>query len=199
MSCMEQEQLFAFAHGMLDAQEEAAARVHVDECARCRQAVEEFARLDAVLEEWKPAEPSPWFDTRLRAALAVEGESSGWKRTLAAMQWARWLVPAAVVAALVFWLVAARQPAPPPKPVARQTSPVEKAAPAPEAARPEAGQESAPVVQAQNPSAPANPATLTRRDETTPEDDLRVLEDFDMLANFDVLSELPRGETQVAN
>jgi len=195
---MEREQLFAFAHGMLDAQEEAAARTHVAECARCRQAVEEFARLDAVLAEWKPAEPSPWFDTRVRAALAVEGEG-GWRKALGAMQWARWLVPAAAVTALVFWLVVARQPAPPPQPVARQAAPVEKAAPPPEGARPEARHELAPVVQAQNPSAPANPPTLTRRDETAPEDDLRVLEDFDMLANFDVLSELPRREARVAN
>jgi hypothetical protein len=198
MSCMEREQLFAFAHGMLDAQDDAAARAHVAVCARCRQAVEEFARLDAVLEEWKPAEPSPWFDTRVRAALAVEGEG-GWRKALGAMQWARWLVPAAAVAALVFWLVVARQPAPPPQPLAHQTPAVQKTTPPPEAARPEAGHESAPAVQAQNPSAPANPATLTRRDEATPEDDLKVLEDFDMLANFDVLSELPQRESRVAN
>ena len=198
MSCMEREQLFAFAHGMLDAHEEAAARAHLDECARCRQAVEEFARLDAVLEEWKPAEPSPWFDTRVRAALAVEGEG-GWRKALGTMQWARWLVPAAAVALLVFALLVMRQ-SPPPQPVARQTPAVQKkATPAPEAARPEAGHESAPAVQAQNPSVPAKPAPVARRDETKPEDDLEVLEDYDMLANFDVLSELPRVETRVAN
>jgi len=198
MSCMEREQLFAFAHGMLDAQEEAAARTHVAECARCRQAVEEFARLDAVLEEWKPAEPSPWFDTRVRVALAVEGEG-GWRKALGTMQWARWLVPAAAVAALVLVLMVMRQSTPPPQPVARQTPAAQETTPAPEAGRPEAGHESAPAAQAQNPSAPANPATLTRRDETTPEDDLKVLEDFDMLANFDVLSELPPRESRVAN
>jgi hypothetical protein len=195
---MEREQLSAFAHGMLDTQEEAAARAHVAECARCRQAVEEFARLDAVLNEWGPAEPSPWFDTRLRAALAVEGEG-GWRKTLGAMQWARWLLPAAAVVAFVLWLVVTRQPAPPPQPVARQTPAVQETTPPPEAGRREAGHESPPAVQAQNPPGPANPATLMRRDETTPEDDLRVLEDFDMLANFDVLSELPRRETRVAN
>jgi hypothetical protein len=198
MSCLERERLFAFAHGMLDAQEEAADRAHVAECARCQQVVEEFARLDNVLDEWQPVEPSPWFDARLRAALAVQGES-GWRKTLGAMQWARWLVPAAVVAALVLALMVMRQSTPPPQPVARQNSPVEKAAPAPEAARPEARRESAPAVQAQNPSAPANPVVQVRRDETAPEDDLRVLEDFDMLANFDVLSELPPREARVAN
>jgi hypothetical protein len=198
MSCMDREQLFAFAHGMLDAREEATARTHMAECERCRQAVEEFARLDAVLDEWKSAEPSPWFDTRLRAALAVEGEG-GWRKALGAMQWARWLVPAAAVAALVFWLVVARQPPPPPQPVARQAPAVQKATPPPEAGHPKAGHESAPAVQARNAPTPANPAVQVRRDETAPEDDLRVLEDFDMLANFDVLSELPQREARVAN
>jgi hypothetical protein len=114
------------------------------------------------------------------------------------MQWARWLVPAAAVALLVFALLVMRQ-TPSPQPAAHQAPPVEKTTPPSEAGRPEAGHESAPVVQAQNPSAPANPATLTRRDEATPEDDLKVLDDYDMLANFDVLSELPRGENRVAN
>jgi hypothetical protein len=198
MNCMDREQLFAFVHGMLDAQEAAGARAHVGECARCRQVVKEFERVNVILDEWKPTEPSPWFDARVRAAVAVEGEG-GWRKNLAAMQWARWLLPAAAVALLVFALLVIRQSSPPPQPVAGKTSPVERAAPPPEATPPEAGHESTPVVQAQNASAPANPATLTRRDETTPEDDLRVLEDFDMLANFDVLSELPRGETRVAN
>jgi hypothetical protein len=198
MSCMEREQLFALAHGMLDAQEEATVRAHVAECARCRQAVDEFARLDAVLDEWKAAEPSPWFDTRLRAALAVEGEG-GWRKTFGAMQWARWLVPAAVVAALVLGFMVMRQSTPPPQPVARRAPAVHQAAPAPEAAQPQAGRESAPALQAQNASVPTNPATLERKDETTPEDGLKVLEDFDMLANFDVLSELPQRETRVAN
>jgi hypothetical protein len=196
MSCMEREQLFALAHGMLDAQEEAAARAHVAECTRCRQAVEEFVRLDAVLDEWRCAEPSPWFDTRLRAALAVEGEG-GWRKALGAMQWARWLVPAAVVAALVLALMVMRQSPPSSQPIARRTA--ENAVPSPQPARPEVGRESEPVVQAQNPSTPARPATLTRRGERTSEDDLRVLEDLDMLANFDVLSELPQRETRVEN
>jgi anti-sigma factor RsiW len=198
MSCMEREQLFALAHGMLDPQEQAAVRTHVAECARCRQEVEEFARLDAVLDEWQPAEPSPWFDTRLRAAIAAEGEG-GWRKALGVMQWVRWLVPAAAVAAFVLWLVVTRQPGPPPVPVAHKTPAVQKSTPAPEVAHSEAEHESAPVVQAQNPPAPANRALQTRTDETAPEDDLRILEDYDMLANFDVLSELPQRETRVAN
>ena len=198
MSCMEREQLFALAHGMLDVQEEAAARAHLAECARCRQAVEEFARLDAVLDEWKPAEPSPWFDTRLRAALAVETEG-GWRKTLAAMQWGRWLVPAAVVTALVLVFMVMRQSTPPPQPVARHAPAVQQTTPAPDAAQPQAGREPGPAVQAQNAPAPTNLATLERKDETTPEDGLEVLEDFDMLANFEVLSELPQRETRVAN
>ena len=199
MNCMDREHLVAFSHGMVDAQEEFAARAHVAECARCRQAVEEFARLDAVLDEWKPAEPSPWFDTRVRAALAVEGES-GWRKALGAMQWGRWLVPAAAAALLVFALMVMRQSPPPSQPVVHQIpSPVQKTSPAPEAGRPEAGRESTAKVQAQVPSKGATGSTSVQGDEITPEDDLKVLEDYDMLANFDVLSELPRGETRVAN
>lgn len=192
MNCIDREQLFALAHRMLDAGEEAAARAHVAECERCRQAVEEYARLDAVLDEWKPTGPSPWFDVRVRAAVAVEGEG-GWRKNLAAMQWARWLVPAAAVAALVFWLVVMRL-SPPSRPVARETPPVQKTAPAPEVR-----QKSSPVVRAQTSSPPAGAVTLAPTDETTPEDDLKTLDDYDMLANFDILSELPRGEARVVN
>ncbi|MBZ5514044.1 MAG: hypothetical protein LAN62_04220 [Acidobacteriia bacterium] len=204
MNCMDRGQLFSLAHHMLDAGEETAARAHVAECTRCRQVLEEFERLDAVLGEWKPVEPSPWFDVRLRAALAVEGEG-GWRGKLAAMQWARWLVPAAVVAALVFAVVVMRQPSPPPQPVARQTTPrSQRIVPAPPASQPEAGRGSAPATLAQKPSAPiegigAGSAALREKDETTGEDDLKALEDYDMLANFDVLSELPSREKRVAN
>jgi len=198
MNCMDREQLFALAHRMLDADEQATARAHVAECVHCRQAVEEFERLNIVLDEWKPAEPSPWFDARVRAVVAVEGEG-GWRKTLGAMQWARWLVPAAAVAALVLVLIVMRQ-SPPPQPVAHKTPPpAQTTSPAPEVSRPEAGHESAPVVQAQNPAAPASAPTVVRRDETAPEDDLKAFDDYDMLANFDVLSELPRGETRVVN
>jgi len=199
MNCMDREQLFSFAHGMLDAQEDAALRAHVAECVHCRQAVEEFERLNVVLDEWKPAEPSPWFDARVRAAVAVEGEG-GWRNTLGAMQWARWLVPAAAVALLVFALLVMRQSPPPPQPVARESAlPVQKTAPAPEAGRVEATHEPASVAQVQNPAAPASAPTVVRRDERNPEDDLKAFDDYDMLANFDVLSELPRGETRVVN
>jgi anti-sigma factor ChrR (cupin superfamily) len=87
MKCLDQEQLFAYAHRLLEQREEETARAHVDTCPRCRAALEEYARLDAVLDEWKPSEPSPWFDARLRQALASWW---AWASGRGATRMARW-------------------------------------------------------------------------------------------------------------
>jgi hypothetical protein len=47
--------------------------------------------------------------------------------------------------------------------------------------------------------APAKVAHAKARGNTSPEDDLRGLEDYDLIANFEILSELPQGAKKVAN
>ena len=169
--CLSREQLFTYSHHQLESREESGVREHVGRCTACEQTVLEFQKLDTVLDEWKPADPSAWFDARVRAAVNSSGMApSGF--TLFGMRWAQWLAPASLaVLVLAASLIVTRvQPNRTPQTVARvfQT--------------------------AKSPAAQVE-------EELTLYKDLPVLEDedYDMLANFDVLSELPRGETKVEN
>lgn len=98
MKCLEREQLFAFAHGMLETQQADVVRGHVAGCAACQEVVREYLRLDSTLDEWKPVEPSAGFDARVRQAVEMQGEARGsslWGG-LFALTWARWLAPASL-------------------------------------------------------------------------------------------------------
>ena len=54
-------------------------RAHLGECPRCREIVEQHGRLDAVLDEWKAAEPTPGFDARVRQAVeARQARRAAW-------------------------------------------------------------------------------------------------------------------------
>src|SRR5260370_18179332 len=100
MKCVEREKIFAYIHHLLESRQAGQVRAHVAECARCRAGIGEDRKLDSVLEEWKPIEPSPSFDARLRAAI---------ERTApvhAPLSWLgipalRWLAPAAMLALVV--------------------------------------------------------------------------------------------------
>jgi len=72
---------------MLDvAQENAAARLdeHLRGCASCTQELRSMRQTMVLLDEWEAPEPSPYFDSRLRARLreaAAEPRSwLGWLR-----------------------------------------------------------------------------------------------------------------------
>lgn len=58
---------------------------HLRACAECTRRLGEFRQTMALLDEWQVPEPSPYFDTRLRARLreAAAQPPSGW------MQWFR--------------------------------------------------------------------------------------------------------------
>jgi len=180
MKCIEREDLFAYVHRMLELRDEEKVRAHIELCPRCQEAVEEFRKLDAVLEEWKSAEPSPWFDARVRAAVAASKPAEP-PRVFFGLQWGRWLAPAlvgvlVVVGSLV--VLRLRQPHEVPQPVARQ-----------EAAKP--------VTPAPPPA--VTPAVESEADELSLYQNLPVLEDYDMLADFEVLSEIPKGAKKVVN
>ena len=189
MKCMDQEKLFGYVHGMLEAREEAEVRAHLERCATCQAAGEEFRRLDAVLDEWKPREPSPWFDARVRAAVAQEEQAQA-SRSFLGLEWRRWLVPAllmvlAVAATLA--VIRLRSSHRVPEAVARKQVPTTE--------RPK------PLVAESRPAAVAQPepSAPPGEDELTLYENLPVLENYDLLANFDVLSELPKRDKQVAN
>jgi hypothetical protein len=193
MKCVEREKIFALTHRMLEPREESEVRTHVADCLECRAVAEEFYRLDAVLDEWKAAQPSPWFDTRVRAALAAE-ERKRAARPLFGLRWTQLLVPAVVVVLVVLGVVLLRRSPQAPQPVAQQNvAPVTRPAPTvpPETQSKQLAQASA-VTQPQK-------AATAEEDELSLYQNLPVLEDYDLLANFDVLSELPARGKKLVN
>jgi len=99
MKCLERAQLFAYAHQMLEAEVAERVRAHLDTCAVCRATVAEYQRLETVLDEWKPAEPSPWFDARVRHAVKSL-EAAPPKTKWAGLRWG-WLATASVAVLVV--------------------------------------------------------------------------------------------------
>jgi len=194
MKCVEREQLFAYVHQMLERREENEVRAHLGECPHCQAVVEEFRQLDEVLGEWRSVEPSPWFDARVRAAAAEEDKHA--RRPFLGLRWVRALVPVAVVALVFFGVVLMRRSPQTPQPVAQQQAPqVSQPAPAvPPADQPKQ------LARVQPPAVtqPQTAATA-EEDELSLYQNLSVLEDYDMLANFEVLSELPAGAKKVVN
>ena len=53
---------------------------HLRGCADCAGTLDEFRKTMALLDEWQTPEPSPYFDTRLKARLREEAtqKSAGW-------------------------------------------------------------------------------------------------------------------------
>ena len=196
--CFKKEQLMAYATKLLEPAEEARIQAHLaGGCEKCRAMVKQYRAVDSVLEEWKPAEPSPWFDARLRAAIGAgaSGASGGRPRGALGPEWARWtrwLTPT-LAAALVLVVsmvavhvgrtghfgkgaentIAQRGSTP-------AVNPPGQAGQVGQTGQPEAGI-----------TALGRSVVPTGREEPGAVDAAQTAEDDDMLANFDVLSELP--------
>jgi hypothetical protein len=181
MSCVEREKLFAYSRHLLEPSEEGEVGAHVSGCSHCRGIAEQYQKLEAVLEEWKPVEPSPWFDVRLRAAVErAEAPSAGWLGLLGI----RRLVPALAAVLVVVGLVV----------VLRQS----RHASAP--ALSQVGQKAtAAAASAQAPAQPEASEAEAGQEELSLYRNLPILEDYDLLTDFEVLSELPKSEKQVDN
>lgn len=169
MKCLKPEEVFAYAQHLLEAREEAAARAHLAECAACRSLLDQYERLDRVLGEWEPVEPSASFDARLAEAVR-RAEVARARRWLVGPESQGWLAPACLLAlvavASVVFVRSTRRAAPLP-----ERSLATNLAPA-------------------GPGRPAAPSADTADDELNLYKDLPVLENYDLLAEFDVLSEL---------
>ncbi|HEX5483432.1 MAG TPA: zf-HC2 domain-containing protein [Terriglobia bacterium] len=184
--CIEREQLLAYSNHMLEPREEERVRVHLETCGKCRETVAGYEKLSEVLDEWKPVEPSPWFDARARARIASRAPA----RPVFSLPGVRWvaLVACAVLIALSgFWALRARNHVQ--RPAARQ----EAAAKAP------AFSHSHPSTVAAASGSETSSVAQQRavNQELDLYKNLPVLENYEMLANFDVLSELPqpRGDS----
>ena len=199
MKCLETEKLIGYAYRLLDESAASRVRAHLGDCPRCREIVEQHGRLDAVLSEWKTEEPSPEFDARVR--LAVEAQKFGSNaRAFWHWQWARGLALASlavlIIAGLV-WFARGHLGVSDSSRVAEQKPRQATSAQAPaqvanlhSLAVP--GDGSLRPVQAVHGNKSA--VGFTNEDKVT-----QALEDYDLAANFDLLSELPKGEPRVAN
>jgi anti-sigma factor RsiW len=167
--CWIREQLFAYASHLLEPREADSVRLHVEQCDECLRIVAEFQRLDTVLDEWKAVAPSGAFGARVRAAVASRQSHT----TFFGLRWTQVLAPVCLLVLMVTTSVIFLR--------------VRKAH--------KLNNGSTQTTQIQNASAGQ------AEEELTLYQNLPVLEDedYDMLADFDVLSELPRGDNKVAN
>jgi len=76
---------------------DAAVTAHVKECPSCAQELESMRKTMALLDEWEPAEASPYFLTRLQAHMREERSKApaGW------LAWVRRPVMAVSLAAVL--------------------------------------------------------------------------------------------------
>ena len=165
MTCHQFEPLaIPYLDGKLPPAQRKAVEMHLADCASCTERVQGFSAVSSVLEEWKNIEPSPWFDARLEQRLARQKQASVWLD-----RWIRpvWLVPlrfpAAVLAVLVLVSV-----------VVIRTGDL----PGPE--QETASEQVAPMVT----------VTAANVDEVALYQSLPVLENWELLRNFEVLQEL---------
>ncbi|MGO8788178.1 MAG: hypothetical protein ACLQVL_12460 [Terriglobia bacterium] len=199
MKCLETEKLIGYAYRLIDEAAESEVRAHLGECCRCRKIVEQHARLGVVLDEWKPIQPTPEFDPRVRQAVdarqssrsAWGGWGLGWSRGLALA-----LLGVLVIAGVV-WSTRIHRPVSDSSKVAARQPQTTSGARAP-----------AQVASVHHPAvagragvrpAQAAPDYQSAVAASTDDKDAQALEDYDLAANFDVLSELRKGESRVAN
>ena len=182
--CVDREKLFGFVHHLLEPGEEAEVRHHLDQCSECQHVAQGFAKLDAVLEEWRKVNPSPWFDQRLKQALASGGPASAF-RFFFSLSSTRVFAALLAVLFVVVGSIMIHQ--------------FSRSGPSGQANAPAAQVQPPPTTQAQpQPQTAAQAQTLPAEEELKMYQNLAVLENFDLLENFDVLSELPKGN-KVAN
>jgi anti-sigma factor RsiW len=178
MNCQDREKLFLFVQRMLEADESDRVRRHLAGCTECARAVEEYRKLDSALEDWGVAEPSPWFDAKVRARVAASGRKSsgffgfGRVRTMVAGVAAIILIVGALVVFNHQRVAEINQPL---SSLARPVTitPGQRAPTKTEALR-----------------QPLPPDEQLKMDEN-----LSVLEDYEVVANFDALSELPQANS----
>jgi predicted anti-sigma-YlaC factor YlaD len=73
---------------------------HLRTCADCTGTLDEFRKTMALLDEWQAPEPSPYFDTRLRARLREEATKEQPSR------WVAWVRRPAMAVSFAVILVA---------------------------------------------------------------------------------------------
>ena len=182
--CFEKERLLGYATKLLEPAEEAKVHAHLASgCETCSAAVKEYRSLDSVLDEWKAVEPSPWFDARLRTAIAAgsRARTAGGFLGFDWARWSQWLTPALAAALVVVVSVVAVRVRRTGHPGVGAGNTIAQQGPASAVNPPSQGGGAVQGPQAVQPG-PEEPGAT---------DAAQAADDDDMLTNFDVLSELP--------
>jgi len=165
MKCKQIEsRLIAYLDGKLGPREREAVELHAQSCSRCAERITGFSEVFQALDSWKDIEPSPSFDARLDQRLEAEYSSAGWWGSLfprlAPLPLRNAIFAMALLVVVSLAALTIRYSPAPPRELARQ--------------QPEPLVVSAGVG--------VDDLTLYRN--------LPVLEDLDVLGNFEVLQEL---------
>jgi len=103
--------ILGYVDGRLKESERLEVEKHLSTCAPCRVRVEEFQSVSGLLDELPVIEPSPEFDTRVRALVAAEPVKQSWWSWLHVSP--RVAFAASMLLFAAIWLGVYRQPQPP--------------------------------------------------------------------------------------
>lgn len=164
MTCQQIETLLIpHLDGKLSLRHKHEVEQHLEACSSCAARVRDFAEVSGLLDEWKGIEPSAFFNARLEQRIAAEAAATGW--------WGGWFQrlvlaplgnPALAVALLAIVSFGI---------VFLRYSP-------------------APPQTLATPEPPVVAAAISGEDELALYRNLAVLEDWEVLRNFEVLQEL---------
>ncbi len=199
MKCLEKDRLTEYAYGMMSDASASEARAHLEECSRCREVVQGHHRLGAVLDEWKVGEPTPAFDPCVRLAVdRHRNESHGWG--FGGWEWVRGLALAplgVLLVAGVAWYGQNHR-------AGASAGPANVVASRPgvdERVHAKVVTPQLPIQSAQVKMVPVRPGINPESVPVVSNDDrvARAMDDYDLAANFDVLSEIPKVERRAAD
>jgi anti-sigma-K factor RskA len=163
MNCRELELVaIEYVEGVLPASARDALHAHLARCAPCAERVRGLSAVNNLLDGWEGMQPSASFDARLQQRISQQQASQGWQRFADRYLRFPFARPALAGALLSVLLVAVA--------LVRYypgSSPV-----------------------AVNQPSPAEAAAAPSADELALYQDLRVLENWELLSNFEVLQEL---------
>jgi Putative zinc-finger len=73
------ENLWGYSHRQISDELVRSMRSHLETCSACAAELQQFKQVDGVLDDFASIEPSPYFDQKLNAKLDdAEREASGW-------------------------------------------------------------------------------------------------------------------------
>ncbi|MSO24176.1 MAG: zf-HC2 domain-containing protein [Acidobacteria bacterium] len=191
MTCKKvRENLWGYHHHQIPDDLDASMRSHLETCADCATELEQFKQVDGALDGFAVIEASPYFDQKLNVRLnEVERNLSGWGWIAV---WLKdpflWTFATLFLAATGLWLGFRHQQN-------QQLHSMEEVVRLQdESLRPQRTPDPVVTVLPQTnvdvATIPERPRPTTEAEDTVPDEDLAVLENFELLQDYDFLKDL---------